>query len=72
MPLAEARSVVGTSGTVKTLAAAMLDLPVYDRDAIDGAVLGTAETREYVERLVAMTRGASGGPSRPCIPGAPT
>ena len=55
VPLAEARSVVGTSGTVKTLAAAMLDLPVYDRDAIDGAVLGTAETREYVERLVAMS-----------------
>ena len=36
---------IGTSGTIKTLAAAMLDLPVYDRDAIDGAVLGVAETR---------------------------
>jgi exopolyphosphatase/guanosine-5'-triphosphate,3'-diphosphate pyrophosphatase len=47
--------VVGTSGTVKTLAAAMMDLPAYDRDAIDGAVLGTAETHAYVERLVAMT-----------------
>jgi exopolyphosphatase/guanosine-5'-triphosphate,3'-diphosphate pyrophosphatase len=55
VPLAEARSVVGTSGTVKTLAAAMLDLPSYDRDAIDGAVLGVAETRAYVDRLVAMT-----------------
>ena len=55
VPLAEARSVIGTSGTIKTLAAAMLDLPSYDRDAIDGAVLGAADTRAYVERLLAMT-----------------
>jgi len=55
VPVGEARSVIGTSGTVKTLAAAMLELPSYDRDAIDGAVLSTAETRAYVEHLVAMT-----------------
>jgi exopolyphosphatase / guanosine-5'-triphosphate,3'-diphosphate pyrophosphatase len=55
VPLAEALSVIGTSGTVKTVAAALLDLPAYDRDAIDGAVLGAVETRAYVERLVAMT-----------------
>ncbi len=55
VPLARARSVVGTSGTIKTLAAALLDLPFYDRDAIDGAVLGAAATRAYIERLVAMT-----------------
>ena len=55
VPLAGARSVVGTSGTVKTLAAAMLDLPTYDRDAIDGVVLGAVATRAYVDRLVAMT-----------------
>ena len=55
VPLADARSVIGTSGTIKTLAAAMLALPVYDRDAIDGAELGTAETAAYVDRLVAMT-----------------
>ena len=54
VPLARSHSVVGTSGTIKTLAAAMLDLPCYDRDAIDGVVLGTADTRAYVERLVAM------------------
>ncbi len=57
VPLARSRSVVGTSGTIKTLAAAMLDLPCYDRDAIDGAVLGAAATRAYVERLVGMTVG---------------
>jgi exopolyphosphatase/guanosine-5'-triphosphate,3'-diphosphate pyrophosphatase len=55
VPLSDARAVIGTSGTVKTLAAAMLDLPVYDRDAIDGAELGTAQTTAYVERLVAMS-----------------
>ena len=55
VPLSEARAVIGTSGTIKTLAAAMLDLPVYDRDAIDGAELAAAETAAYVERLVAMT-----------------
>jgi exopolyphosphatase/guanosine-5'-triphosphate,3'-diphosphate pyrophosphatase len=55
VPIADARSVIGTSGTIKTLAAAMLELPVYDRDAIDGTELGTAETAAYVERLVAMT-----------------
>jgi len=55
VPMADARSVIGTSGTVKTLAAGMLELAFYDRDAIDGARLATAETLEYVDRLVAMT-----------------
>jgi exopolyphosphatase/guanosine-5'-triphosphate,3'-diphosphate pyrophosphatase len=55
VPVGEARTVIGTSGTIKTLAAVLLGLPSYDRDAIDGARLGTAETREYVDRLVAMT-----------------
>jgi exopolyphosphatase/guanosine-5'-triphosphate,3'-diphosphate pyrophosphatase len=55
VPLSDARSVIGTSGTVKTLAAAMLDLPVYDRDAIDGVELAAAQTAAYVERLVAMS-----------------
>jgi exopolyphosphatase/guanosine-5'-triphosphate,3'-diphosphate pyrophosphatase len=55
VPVGEARSVIGTSGTIKTLAAVLLGLPLYDRDAIDGARLGAAETREYVDRLVAMT-----------------
>jgi exopolyphosphatase/guanosine-5'-triphosphate,3'-diphosphate pyrophosphatase len=55
VPLADARTVVGTSGTIKTLAAGLLHLPEYDRDAIDGAHLGTADTLHYVDRLVAMT-----------------
>lgn len=55
VPLGAARSLIGTSGTIKTLAAGMLDLPVYDRDALDGVELGSADTTDYVDRLVAMT-----------------
>jgi exopolyphosphatase/guanosine-5'-triphosphate,3'-diphosphate pyrophosphatase len=55
VPVADARSVIGTSGSIKTLAAGMLELPVYDRDAVDGVELGSADTAAYVERLVAMT-----------------
>jgi exopolyphosphatase/guanosine-5'-triphosphate,3'-diphosphate pyrophosphatase len=54
VPLERARTVIGTSGTIKTLAAGLLDLDVYDRDAIDGAVLDVATTLDYVTSLVAM------------------
>jgi exopolyphosphatase/guanosine-5'-triphosphate,3'-diphosphate pyrophosphatase len=53
--LAAARTVVGTSGTIKTIAAGLLDLPRYDRDAVDGADLGVEATHAYVRRLVAMS-----------------
>ncbi len=53
--IAAAASIVGTSGTIKTIAAGLLDLPTYDRDAIDGADLRIDDTHAYVERLVAMT-----------------
>ena len=66
VPLPETRTAVGTSGTIKTLAAGLLDLPAYDRDAIDGAVLATADTTAYVERLLAMTV-----EERRALPGAP-
>jgi exopolyphosphatase/guanosine-5'-triphosphate,3'-diphosphate pyrophosphatase len=55
LDLATAQSVVGTSGTIKTLACGVLDLPCYDRDRIDGAVLGVDETLAFAERLRAMT-----------------
>jgi exopolyphosphatase/guanosine-5'-triphosphate,3'-diphosphate pyrophosphatase len=53
--VAGARTVVGTSGTIKTLAAGLLDLPAYDRDAIDGARLRTDDTVDFSNRLVTMT-----------------
>lgn len=53
VPLEQARTVIGTSGTIKTLACGVLDLPGYDRDAFDGARLDNAATAAFVERLVA-------------------
>ncbi len=50
-----AATVVGVSGTVTTVAAAVLDLPAYDRAAIDQAVLATDDVHAVVERLVAMS-----------------
>lgn len=53
--LAAARTVVGTSGSIKTIAAGVMDLPAYDRDALDGAVLGVEPTLDHIASLVAMT-----------------
>ena len=55
VPLDRARTVIGTSGTIKTLACGVLGLGTYDRDAFDGAVLANADTAAFVDRLVAMT-----------------
>jgi exopolyphosphatase/guanosine-5'-triphosphate,3'-diphosphate pyrophosphatase len=54
---ARAATVVGVAGTVTTVAAAVLDLPAYDRNAIDQAVLPVADVLEAVDRLVAMSVG---------------
>lgn len=53
--VARARTVVGTSGTIKTIAAGLLDLPAYDRDAIDGATPTVAQTHRFVDRLLGMS-----------------
>ncbi|GAA1935434.1 exopolyphosphatase [Nocardioides hwasunensis] len=55
IPLDRTRTVIGTSGTIKTLACGVLDLAAYDRDAFDRAVLSNATTTAFVDRLVAMT-----------------
>ena len=55
LDLATSQSVVGTSGTIKTLACGVLDLPFYDRDRIDGALLDVEETLAFAARLRAMT-----------------
>jgi exopolyphosphatase/guanosine-5'-triphosphate,3'-diphosphate pyrophosphatase len=55
LDLAAARSVVGTSGTIKTIAAGVLDLPFYDRDALDGAEIRVDETLEFAARLFTMS-----------------
>jgi exopolyphosphatase/guanosine-5'-triphosphate,3'-diphosphate pyrophosphatase len=55
VPLDRARTAVGTSGTIKTLACGVLDLATYDRDSFDRAVLPNADTSAFVDRLLAMT-----------------
>jgi exopolyphosphatase / guanosine-5'-triphosphate,3'-diphosphate pyrophosphatase len=51
---ASAATVVGIAGTVTTVAAGVLDLPAYDRDAIDQQVLRVEDVHATVDRIVAM------------------
>ncbi|MEI5672919.1 MULTISPECIES: Ppx/GppA phosphatase family protein [unclassified Nocardioides] len=53
--IAAAASVVGVAGTVTTIAAGVLDLPAYDRDAIDQVRLSFDDVHAMVGRLVGMT-----------------
>ena len=55
IPLERTRTVIGTSGTIKTLACGVMDLDSYDRAAFDQAVLSNADTTAFVDELVAMT-----------------
>lgn len=50
-----AATVIGVAGTITTAAAAVLDLPAYDRDAIHGSVLSRGAVHEVADRLLAMT-----------------
>lgn len=50
-----AATVVGVAGTITTIAAGVLGLSAYDRDAIDQAVLPVGEIQAMVDRLLAMT-----------------
>ncbi len=46
---------LGTSGTVTTLASVHLGLAVYDRSAIDGLIVPAAAMRDVSQRIAAMT-----------------
>ena len=52
---AVAATVIGVAGTVTTIAAGVLDLPGYDRDAIDQSSLPVTEVHALVDRMVAMS-----------------
>ncbi len=56
---------VGTSGTVTTLAAMDLGLPRYDRARVDGAYLDFAVVRRFSDRL--RSAGIADRASYPCI-----
>ena len=56
---------LGTSGTVTTLAGVHQDLPRYDRAAVDGTYLDMATVREMSARIAAMSDAERAG--HPCI-----
>ena len=56
---------LGTSGTVTSIAGVHLALPRYRRDKVDGLWLTTDEAREVSERLRAMSYEERG--DEPCI-----
>ncbi|HEX4555778.1 MAG TPA: Ppx/GppA phosphatase family protein [Xanthobacteraceae bacterium] len=56
---------LGTSGTVTTIAGVYLDLPRYDRRQVDGCWLTADQVTEVVERLIAMSYEAR--VANPCI-----
>ena len=47
---------LGTSGTVTTLASLHLELPHYDRKAVDGLIVPSDSMREISTRLATMSR----------------
>ncbi len=51
--LGRAATVVGVAGTCTTIAAGCLDLPAYDREAIDQAVVPVSDTHAFIDRVVA-------------------
>lgn len=56
---------LGTSGTVTTLASLHLELPHYDRKAVDGLIVPSASMREICSRLSDMSPGDRA--ELPCI-----
>jgi len=56
VPMAGASTLVGLAGSVTTVAACALDLPVYDPARIHRARLGVDQVRDACDRLLAMTR----------------
>jgi exopolyphosphatase/guanosine-5'-triphosphate,3'-diphosphate pyrophosphatase len=51
----DARTLVGTAGTVTTVAAILLGLDRYDRGRVHGASFSKAEVHELAARVLAMT-----------------
>lgn len=52
---AEAATVIGVAGTITTITAGVLGLPVYDREAIDQGRLAVADVQALIDRILAMS-----------------
>ena len=61
----EGLHMLGTSGTVTTIAGVYLDLPRYERRRVDGCWMSDEQVTGVVERLLAMTY--EGRVANPCI-----
>jgi exopolyphosphatase/guanosine-5'-triphosphate,3'-diphosphate pyrophosphatase len=61
----EGLHMLGTSGTVTTIAGVYLDLPRYERRRVDGCWMSEAQVTGVVERLLAMDY--EGRVANPCI-----
>jgi exopolyphosphatase/guanosine-5'-triphosphate,3'-diphosphate pyrophosphatase len=57
--------IIGTSGTITTIAASHLRLPRYSRDRVDGTWLGAADARLVIEQFLAL--GLAGRSRHPAI-----
>lgn len=55
LPISGELRLLGTSGTVTTLASVHLRLPRYDRQAIDGLIVSSAEMRAVAVELAGMS-----------------
>jgi len=56
VPFGETATLVGVAGSITTITAHALGLPAYDRDAIDGAVLGVDDVLRAADDLLARDR----------------
>ena len=56
VPIKSAKTLVAVAGTATTVAAAALDLPGYDRDAIHGARISAERTLEISAWLLTLTK----------------
>ena len=56
VPVGEAATLVGLAGSVTTVAALALELPVYDADAIHGSRIAVDDVRAVTGGLLAATR----------------
>jgi len=56
VPVAKARSVVGLAGSVTTIAALALKLPVYDETRVHHSRLSAGQIHEITAQLLSMTR----------------